>query len=771
MPPPTAVDEWLAGRRFGIVIDAGSSGSRLQIYSWRDARLVRSEEGPKAYRSLPKVEKGTEDAEDWVRKVEPGISSFGDNPDAVANYLAPLLDHAREHIPPSLQHETPIFLLATAGMRLLPPSQQTAVLNAACNFVRFHSYFRVESASSLGRCGSSIRIITGEQEGLFGWIAVNYLMDQFTNEEDDKTTYGFLDMGGASTQIAFEPSAEERKKTKNLSDVRLRLIGGEEIHHQVFVTTWLGYGTNQARERYVNETISHYEISMDEDRPEVHIPDPCLPRDLELSESSAHPGHANMLGKRTHTLLGTGSYEQCLKQVAPLLNKDAPCPDAPCLFNGVHVPRIDFSASHFIGVSEYWYSSEHVFGLGGAYNFVEFERAASEFCGRDWDDILRQHRESKKNDRLGGDGEVEEGGRIVDTGKWGDEVEIPRLQMQCFKSAWLVNVLHDGIGMPRIVDPEGNPRDSSDDVKDKANQKGLGKPVMQSLDTIGDTAISWTLGKMVLEASREIPPLLKDTPALSDPDAGEIPDDGPSTDRIGSDLDATHPPQFLGNNLDSAPLGYFLYYVCLVLLVAIAYRLRYSIANCSRRYLRRNVWKGALVDDRISLEGGYYPNGGRFTATGSPLLTNFSPLSSASQHWSSMRSSLSRLLPPFYRQSTPPPSSTLSATRHMHPPPSRASPTRSFSSPALRNQNGPTGTTQHAGTYFGSSNPPRSSTPPAYRRDLTQLNGHTNQSLYSLPRSRNNSQMNLTTLVTRQPLSRGGSSGQQTPTSAYHEGE
>jgi golgi apyrase len=384
---------------------------------------------------------------------------------------------------------TPIYVLATAGMRLLPDDQRIAVLRSTCSFIRSNYQFYLPD------CAENVRVITGEEEGLFGWIAVNYLMDGFDAHEhgtdQGSSTYGFLDMGGASTQIAFEPNAVEQvRHADNLVEVNLRLLNGRDVFHPVFVTTWLGFGTSKARDRYVDQEVTRYRREVEtsnpvdgssshlgSENPVTLIQDPCLPRHLNLAETR-YPGYA---------LQGAGDFRACVERTLPLLNKDAKCYDDPCLFDGVHVPPIDFSVNHFIGISDYWYSTQDVWRMGGIYDFVEFEKKALEFCSRDWSDIARDYSE----------------------GTHWPGLELSRLEMQCFKAAWIVNVLHDGIGVPRLGLDAGGRGDSVDHTGEavgKAGEKGFADvpPPFQSLNEVGDVSVSWTLGKMVLEVSRSI---------------------------------------------------------------------------------------------------------------------------------------------------------------------------------------------------------------------------------------------------------------------------
>ncbi|KAG8928669.1 Golgi apyrase [Tulasnella sp. 418] len=786
MPPPTVSDSWLHDREFGIVIDAGSSGSRLQIYSWKNPYAARASASQQELHALPVVEKGTKSADDWQIKAEPGISTFGPNPDGVAKYLEPLLSHAKDQIPPSLHGSTPIFLLATAGMRLLPTSQQDDVLSATCDYIRAHSNFRMDfkgsGSSKLTGCGRSVRIISGVEEGLFGWIAVNYLMNGFAlrhEDHDRPTTFGFLDMGGASTQIAFEPSLSYSKEdaalsSDNVKEVRLRLLNGEVIQHRVFVTTWLGFGTNQARERYVKLAIKEHEPGAHDpdshDKRDHHhrytsgsstIYDPCLPKDLILRDNIHHDSRTT-----STTLHGTGSYSQCLAKTSLLLNKHAPCSRHPCLFDGVHVPPIDFSHSRFIGVSEYWYSSQHVFGLGGAFDFEKYEEAAEAFCSRDWDDILKQHQES---------------GTPKASTTWGKEVDVSRLEMQCFKAAWIVNVLNEGIGMPRTPQAwNETSAESTTDLKvedDKAKKLGLDKgevpnPIFQSMDTIGGTAISWTLGKMVLEASKEVPPPVhgssKDSSPIIDPMIGDSNTKTPSEPKGGlggffglDSLENRLPHKLQRGALGFSPILFLFYLIILSIIAYFLFKLRFRIRGSFRRWRRSSVRRDRERDSFINEDGVSGANGSVFTDSppGTPTATGF-PSASRST-FRMFISTIQKLI-----SSSP---IKRSNSSHYLPPYLSSAPSRPFSRQGRQSSlpSAPGSPRMHTN---GVSLPSLASAPsklappdePGLLPPTPSTAVFANVSLSGL-QSRNSSSVNLTNLVPRSGSSSRVVSGAQTP--------
>ncbi|KAI8576095.1 hypothetical protein K450DRAFT_258434 [Umbelopsis ramanniana AG] len=500
--------EWNEHRRYGIVIDAGSSGSRVHVYSWKDyAHLLQTQPLEALRGKVPTVERGDKLGLKWTLKEHPGISTYAGKTKDIGDHLKMLLDFAEEVVPATEHKQTPIFLMATAGMRLLPKEDQEDILSATCNYIKKNSGFKLEN------CNKQIKIISGELEGLYGWTAVNYLMGGFdasisaSLDEQPKNadgireqhhTFGFLDMGGASTQIAFEPEHHQKEEhMDDLEKITLHTLDGRRIEYDVFVTTFLGYGSNEARRRYLEERVRK---AYDESGPKsdlldehhtLHLDDPCLPIDLNLTDSSST--------SVALTLHGTGSFSKCLEATLPLLNKDVECPTEPCLFNGVHTPHIDWLVNKFVGISEYWYSSHDILGLGGVYDFVEYEKKATEYCQSEWNTIRQNHQHA-------------------------NEIDLQRYEMQCFKAAWMVNVLHDGIEIPRIVDDGGQGTAAQEkEVLEQSIESVNAKhwsPPFQSIDTINDIQVSWTLGAMLQYVSDQIPVTDNGSPGHSTDDEG-----------------------------------------------------------------------------------------------------------------------------------------------------------------------------------------------------------------------------------------------------------
>ena len=86
---------------YGVVIDAGSSGSRVRLFKW--PMRTRQFEIP--------------DAEEIDSlKIKPGLSDFSERQDEIEAYIGQLLSYAIENIPAGSQATTAIYFLATAGI-------------------------------------------------------------------------------------------------------------------------------------------------------------------------------------------------------------------------------------------------------------------------------------------------------------------------------------------------------------------------------------------------------------------------------------------------------------------------------------------------------------------------------------------------------------------------------------------------------------------------------------------------------------------------------
>ncbi|XBW38510.1 hypothetical protein QEN19_004099 [Hanseniaspora menglaensis] len=462
--------------KYVIVMDAGSSGTRSFLYSIRnldDGSLpevvtstsvsFKNKPGMSSYYDFVKKKVNIDDlfednVEDLLKKTLKQLKTdlhddFGSDKD-VSNYIKSL--------------EIPIYIQATAGMRLLPEKVQNEILSGICEnlFEKNDDWpFKVYPNKCLGH---QVDIIDGQMEGVYGWLSLNYQLDTLDKASENDLTYGFMDMGGASQQIAFSPTTSSGSQKGSV----LKLT--EDKQFDIFVKTWLGFGTNQARKRYLQQLImlnlENNNDFEDDDYTNRVIYDNCLP--LNAAQDF------NFNGKEFE-IKGLGDFENCERMIYPLLLKHIPCGDADttegeCLFNGVTVPKIDFKQDRFVGISEYYYLTKDLFDMHNTpINFITLEKKIKDFCETDYSELKVSYNELPED----------------------------LLLNSCFKLNWLTNVLHEGFQFPRL------------DI-DKIDSSNNYIPFM-TMGEVNDMELSWTMGKALMYASS-----LKDSTVGYYPEAG-----------------------------------------------------------------------------------------------------------------------------------------------------------------------------------------------------------------------------------------------------------
>lgn len=255
----------------GMVIDAGSGGSRLHIYQWK-ARIFSANDLSKTVKnSKPNLSSASttssisnlntaspllvtptlplsypEANEKWTARVDPGIHNFLHDKHMITLHLARLIDFAKVNLAGYEEEFSnfPIYFKATGGLRELPTDDREAIINEVRKLLLDKSfnpfYFQPDYA----------RVISGEEEAVFSWAATNFLMGTLISNSQGQGlvqnithTYGTLDLGGSSTQIAFFMPSQD------IPDGLYKLQLGGQKQWNLYAKSFLKFGIVSARVR------------------------------------------------------------------------------------------------------------------------------------------------------------------------------------------------------------------------------------------------------------------------------------------------------------------------------------------------------------------------------------------------------------------------------------------------------------------------------------------------------------------------------------------
>ncbi|KAA0702959.1 Ectonucleoside triphosphate diphosphohydrolase 3 [Triplophysa tibetana] len=358
------------GLKYGIVLDAGSSRTTIYLYEWpaekeNDTGVV------------------TETMKCQVKG--PGISDL--RLDSAKDKMTwESFNHCMSEITkaiPAKQHiQTPVFLGATAGMRLLQIKHSTdhvVVYRKMQNYLMGYPFiFRNAS------------IMSGLEEGLYGWITVNYLMGNFLEKTlwdawvhpHGAKTVGSLDLGGASTQIAFAiPDDAEGEDI-----IKVSLYGYD---YNIYTHSFLCYGKNEAEKRVLAKLSK-------ESSNWSNVKNPCYPagynitmtaEDIFGSECTKNQITSKYTPTRNITFYGQSNAEQCKLLVRSIFNLTSCQEGENCSFDGVSQPQL---SGDFMAYAGFYYAAFSL-NVTGSKSMESFNDNRMELCSNNWKTLKEKH--------------------------------------------------------------------------------------------------------------------------------------------------------------------------------------------------------------------------------------------------------------------------------------------------------------------------------------------------------------------------------------------
>ena len=185
--------------------------------------------------------------------------------------------------------------------------------------------------------------------------------------QERKATAAVFDLGGASTQIVFEPtfSLPTAQLTPGDHEYVLTFAGHK---YTLYQHSHLGYGLMEARKaihRHVYQTAAS----------KTEVVHPCLPPGMDL-DVTIHGDTVHMVGPSHASPL------QCRAIAETILNKTAHCALVPCAFNGVHMPKLTetFPSTNDVYLFSYFYDRTQPLGVPSSFSLHELRHLTQQIC-------------------------------------------------------------------------------------------------------------------------------------------------------------------------------------------------------------------------------------------------------------------------------------------------------------------------------------------------------------------------------------------------------
>ncbi|GMI45306.1 hypothetical protein TrCOL_g13325 [Triparma columacea] len=429
------------------MIDAGSGGSRLHVYEY-DRR---------SFSTLPPPVSDVATDSQWTKRLKPGLSSFAnvreeELPAVLADYMRPMLTFAKKVLKEKKSHwgEYHIYLKATGGMRTLSVEDRTKLMDTVRDLFQnkypelLKNPFRIDGIDQ-------IRVISGEEEAIYGWTAINYLMGTLISNSggsgtviSPNITYGALDMGGASTQISFYEPGEDI-----MSNLFKMQLGGSK-HWNVYAHSFLYFGINSARERNSARIVHEQDKGRpNHERLSGRYYNPCFNGGYETNfTSKIHFNDNDVESWLSSSAVGNNAQEysvslyggvlpdtdfhQCYTYTVSLLRKEsnAWCDFAhggDCSYAGIYQPPIPYQSARYGGFFAFanYLKLWHFLKLPIKANVGQVKARAEEICSMSFDELINYNSEIHKK---------------------GKDVNLEELSDYCFHSTYTYSMLHDGYG-------------------------------------------------------------------------------------------------------------------------------------------------------------------------------------------------------------------------------------------------------------------------------------------------------------------------------------